>query len=346
MNERWLQFLQTQGAQFDAGRVTGYSASRADTAALASRALVDLSHYGLISVAGDDAATFMHAQFTNDVKALEVGDVQWNGWCSPKGRLLVTFLLWREPSRYLMLLPAALQPAIQKRLGMFVLRSKVTIADQSATLSCLGIIDRASLNDPSRCLSAPRVDTINGGVLISLSDARQVIVADAEYAIQYWQQHANASAVGANEWTLGHIRAGTIDITPETQEAYVPQMVNFELSGGVSFKKGCYPGQEIVARTQYRGILKRRMVRVEMTLPAGTSLPAAGASVYSPDFGDQAAGSIALIAATTTAAHAEALVVAQIESIQNDSLYLDSIHTIKLTQRPLPYSALPADAAA
>src|SRR6202521_4946792 len=101
--------------------------------------VADLSHNALIAVTGDDAAAFLHAQFTNDVQALHVGDAQWNGWCSAKGRLLATFLLLRRADGYLMMLPAEIAAPVAKRLGMFVLRSKVKIQDVSTLFARLGI---------------------------------------------------------------------------------------------------------------------------------------------------------------------------------------------------------------
>ena len=136
MNERWLQLLQSEGAAFTNGRVSHF----ADAPTLSSNnALCDLSHYGVIKVSGEEAAKFLQAQLTNDVLALTVGQAQWNGWCSPKGRLLVTFLIWRNDNSYLLLLPKSLQTAIQKRLGMFVLRSKVVIEDVSETWQQIGV---------------------------------------------------------------------------------------------------------------------------------------------------------------------------------------------------------------
>jgi tRNA-modifying protein YgfZ len=245
-----------------------------------------------------------------------------------------------------LLLPAALQPAIQKRLGMFVLRAKVTLNDVSNSLMRFAIVAEATepvdistlqLNSDASPMESMRIRTLTvGGNLIRLSATRAIIVAEFDAALVHWQALANnAAPAGAHVWDLTNIRAGTIDITPETQDAYVPQMANFELSGGVSFKKGCYPGQEIVARTQYRGILKRRMQRVTFQLD---SAPVPGTPIYSPDFPDQAVGSIALAARTNSGDDIEALVIAQIESHRNQSLFLDAELTQPLAMLSLPYA--------
>jgi len=332
MNERWLQVLQSAGAVFTNGRVTHFADARKLDG---NAALCDLSHYGVIKVSGEEAAKFLQAQLTNDVVALSVGQAQWNGWCSPKGRLLVTFLIWRSDAHYFLLLQKSIQQTIQKRLSLFVLRSKVTLEDVSDGWQRMGMLadDNSSIPLPSNLMQS---EANKLGVVIRLSNQRTLIFAETETAISTWQTLSTTiSRVGGNDWDLAGIRDGIIDISVETQDAYVPQMVNFELIGGVNFKKGCYPGQEIVARTQYRGILKRRMVRVTF---AADNLPIVGTPLYSPAFAEQAAGTIALAAKNGTMV--EALVVAQIDAITSNSLYLDAALTHQLNLLDLPYPVL------
>jgi tRNA-modifying protein YgfZ len=259
----------------------------------------------LIAVSGDDAAAFLHGQFTNDVLALKPGEAHWNGWCSPKGRLLATFVLARGKERYYLLLPMALREAFQKRLQMFVLRSKVKLENFSATV--------------------PQFAAWGG----ALPEGAYALGADYGVTIDDAAPVGRASDFAA--WSLTLIRAGILVVVPETQDQFVPQMANFELIGGVNFKKGCYPGQEIVARTQYRGGLKRRMVRVTSTVPC---VP--GTSVYSSAFGDQAAGMVAN-AAPTPEGGWEALVVAQLEAIVSADLKLASPQGTPLEILTLPY---------
>jgi folate-binding protein YgfZ len=259
----------------------------------------------LLRVTGDDAAEFLHNQFTNDVKALATGAAQWNGWCTPKGRLLVTFALAREAGGFLVLLPAAFVEAIAKRLRMFVLRSKVRIEDVSAAV--------------------PRYAAWDGALppgSFRLDEARALVFGAAP---------AGRPAT-PDDWSLSLIRAGIVQVVPGTQEEFVPQMANYELVGGVSFHKGCYPGQEIVARTQYRGILKKRAVRVR-----SDSKLAPGESVFSPAFGEQAAGTVANVAPSPEGGF-EALVVAQLEAIGQRSLHQGSPSGPLLRIEPLPYT--------
>jgi len=271
--------------------------------------VADLSHNALIEVTGDDATEFLHAQFTNDVQALAAGAAQWNGWCSAKGRLLATFLLAKRPAGYLLLLPAEIAAPIAKRLGMFVLRSKVKIADASARFARFGIAGRDAAAIAATIPEA-----------IPLGDGRFVAIAPIEQAAAMRDRlAARATVVGPEAWEWTSIQAGIPTIVAATQEAFVPQMANLDLVGGVSFRKGCYPGQEIVARTQYRGILKRRMALAHV---AGAA-PAPGQKVYSRAFGDQAAGEV-VSAAASPEGGADFLVVAQIESLRDGDLHLDS----------------------
>jgi len=280
--------------------------------------IADLSHNALLSVSGDDAAAFLHGQFTNDVQALAVGEAQWNGWCSPKGRLLATFLLVRRADEFLMLLPAELAAPIAKRLAMFVLRSKVKVRDVSELYARRGIIGARAEPKPMRVLEK------DGAIVVGLEPGRFILLSPPTAA--------PAANTPADAWDLATIRAGVPTITAATQEAFVPQMANFELVGGVSFKKGCYPGQEIVARTQYRGILKRRMALAHVE---GPDRPQPGQSVYSGAFGEQAAGTI-VNAAPTPEGGFDALVVAQVESLQRGDLRWKSPDGPRLEVRSHP----------
>ena len=341
MSERWSSELARQGAQFSDGRVTSFSnAAGSEFSALSDSAvLCDLSHFGLMLAAGEDAAAFLHGQFCNDVLALDDGNAQWNGWCSPKGRLLATFLAWKGQQGFYLLLPRSIQPALQKRLQMFVLRAKVKLSDESDGWVRFGVAGpkaeallRNAVRDiPQDAMSALHVEGIR---IIKLASARYIVVADPDNAVKLWNQlSAGATKVGAALWDWLSIREGVVTILPETQDAFVPQMANFELIGGVSFKKGCYPGQEIVARTQYRGILKRRMALAHVAM--ATSLTP-GDKLFNATFGDQAAGEVANIAPAPGGGF-DMLVVAQISAIQGDDLKHASPNGPALTIMPLPY---------
>jgi folate-binding protein YgfZ len=211
-----------------------------------------LSRYGLLSVTGPDARDFLHAQLTNDVLNLAPDGARFAGWCSAKGRLLATVLVIPSPQGFLLQLARDLAPAVAKRLAMFVLRSKVKIEDASGAWIQDGVWD----SDRS------------GPDVLWQGENASVRVGERRY-LELLKEEKPATAEEAG-WTLREIQAGRPFITAATQDLFVPQMVNLEKIGGVDFQKGCYPGQEIVARAQYRGEVKRRMVR--LPAPAGAPL--------------------------------------------------------------------------
>ena len=335
----WFSFLASRGARLDANGVMDFGDPAAELIAARDHAvLVDLSHNALLSVTGDDATAFLHAQFTNDVQSLPEGAAQWNGWCSPKGRLLATFLLLRRAEGFVLMLPADIAPAFAKRLAMFVLRSKVKIADTSDSLVRLAFAGKTAgvivarefgfTPDPMRSVEK------DGARCVALDGERFVILVAADKAPTLWEKLAeNAAPAGPDAWAWSLVHAGVPVVTAPTQEAFVPQMANFDVVGGVSFRKGCYPGQEIVARTQYRGILKRRMAIAHL---AGDARPAAGDSVYSATFGDQAAGTIVNVAPAPGGGF-DALVVAQLESLGGGELHWRSPDGPRLEVRARPY---------
>jgi folate-binding protein YgfZ len=213
-----------------------------------------LNRYGLLSVSGQDAREFLHAQLTNDVRNLSPERARLAGWCSAKGRLLATMLVVPAPQGFLLQLARDLAPSVAKRLAMFVLRAKVKIADESEAWAQFGVWDAP----------APAAVTWDAGSV-------SVPVAERRY-LRFEPATALARVPNAQEeaWTVQEILAGRPLITAATQDRFLPQMVNLEQLDAVDFRKGCYPGQEIVARAQYLGQVKRRMVRLPS--PPGTAL--------------------------------------------------------------------------
>jgi folate-binding protein YgfZ len=214
-----------------------------------------LNRYGLLSVSGADARDFLHAQLTNDIENLPSDRAALAGWCSAKGRLLATFLVIPAPQGYLLQLARDLAPAVARRLSMFVLRSRVKIADESEAWAQFGVWEADG--DPAK---------------IDWKDQRAIVPVGERRFLRLEPAASIPLACAADEetWYLQEIRAGRPLITAATQDQFVPQMVNLETLGGVDFRKGCYPGQEIVARAQYRGQVKRRMVR--LPAPQGARL--------------------------------------------------------------------------
>jgi folate-binding protein YgfZ len=298
----------------------------------------ELADAGLISFSGEDAATFLHAQLTSDVAALPPGSTQYSGYCSPKGRLLATFLVWRLEDEILLQLPGSLRESIQTRLARYVLRAKVKVADASSRYTVAGI---AGVSAARSCAlgdlpaTPHQVVTLEGGVRISaLPDDRYGVLIPSDQAASVgarvdaaFEKHAAA------DWQALEVSAGIPVITAATQEEYVPQMVNLDLIGGVSFNKGCYPGQEIVARMHYLGRLKQRMYRIRVH---GARALAPGEPLYSTQFGaGQASGAI-LYPGALDAEGAEALAV--IQKAGTDSVRYGALDGMAVEILPLPYT--------
>lgn len=214
-----------------------------------------LNRYGLLAVAGPDARAFLHAQLTNDIANLPSDRAALAGWCTPKGRLLASMLVIPSAQGFLLQLAKDLASAIAKRLSLYVLRSKVRIADETGAWAQYGVWDSD--------LELAGVAWEGDVVTVRVDEGRFLRIGPAG-------RFSPPASKPEEAWTLEEIRAGRPLISAATQDQFVPQMVNFEALGAVNFQKGCYPGQEIVARAQYRGQVKRRMMRVQ--LPAGTEL--------------------------------------------------------------------------
>ena len=299
--------------------------------------LCNLPDAGLIRFSGDDARTFLHNQLTCDVAALEVGRSTYGAYCTPKGRVLASFLLWRTENAYFMQLPGALREPIQKQLTKFILRSKVQASDATGEWVLLGASDgdadalarRATGKTPSAVHEAALAP---GVAAIRLpGDRCEVVVRWDKAAAVVESGWQNA---GPEYWEWLDIRAGIPVITQATQEEFVPQMVNLDLIGGVSFEKGCYPGQEIVARMHYRGTLKQRMYRAAI---AAGDAPQPGDKLYGPDFGEQACGTIVNAAPIPDGGY-EALASIQIAAADKGDVRLRSLQGSALKLLPLPYA--------
>ncbi|WON74280.1 folate-binding protein [Nitrosospira sp. Is2] len=354
MNPDWQAYLQSQHALIENGRVAHFSDAAAELSTTQSATVVtDLSHFDLIQFAGEDAQSFLQGQLTCDVS--KVGSpaaavATYGGYCNPKGRMLASFLLWRDNSGgYLMQLPSALRAGIQKRLAMYVLRAKVTLAaDPGDSLVRIGVAGShagALVQSILGEISPLPLGVSQGerGSVISLSEERFELIIAHEHAAAVWQGlRKGARPVGAACWDWLDIKAGIPVILPETQEQFVPQMVNLDVIGGVSFEKGCYPGQEIVARTQYLGKIKRRMYLAGIKVqPGRAAMPIrAGDELFSADMGDQSSGTV-VNAAPSPGGGYDVLAVIQISSAEASQIRWTSPDGPALEIMPLPYAVDP-----
>jgi len=298
MKAEWRTFLQENGAEFDGDRVVSYGSPRRELSmALTGNVFADLSHRALVAVHGKDAAEFLQNQLSNDVREVSESRSQLTSYCSPKGRMLAIFRLFRRGDEFYLSLPEELVEAVVQRLRMFVLRSDVTLEIVTDTFVHLGV------SGPD---AEDELDSLLGEVPKSVDDVlrsddctvirvagihpRFEIYGPLDCAKRLWQGlNVRCAPVGEPAWGLLEVMAGIPVVHAETVEAFVPQMANLQLVGGVSFKKGCYPGQEVVARMQYLGKLKRRMylVRIADEPPA-----APGTDIFSAADPEQSAGQI------------------------------------------------------
>ncbi|AIO24742.1 folate-binding protein YgfZ [Burkholderia cepacia] len=299
-----------------------------------------LPQFGVIDVAGDDAATFLHSQLTNDIEHLDAASARLSGYCSPKGRLLGSFLAWRAGHAVRLLVSKDVQPAVQKRLSMFVLRAKAKLTDASDTLAVVGFA-----GDVRDVLSGI-FDALPDGVHVKVDGPAGTLirVPDAAGRKRYlWiGPRAEVDALGGTlpvvspaVWDWLDIRAGEPRITQPAVEQFVPQMVNFDVIGAVNFRKGCYPGQEIVARSQYRGTIKRRTALAHVA--GETDTVHAGVELFHSDDPGQPCGMI-VNAAAAPAGGIDALVEIKLAALDNGTVHLGSADGPVLAFDALPYA--------
>ncbi len=284
----------------------------------------------LLRVRGADAQTFLDAQLTRNVPPAE-GVASPVGYCSPKGRLLATFTMWREPDAVALLAAAELAAPIAKRLRMYVLRAKVAIDDATAEHAIDGFVDPGhapTLGEPWQVVRA------GGATWIRYPDVdgrRRVL----RIAAAGSPDERRGTGVDAATWRWLDVRSGLPTITAATQERFVPQMVNLEALGGVDFRKGCYPGQEVVARSQYLGKLKRRMALASLDADVA---PSPGSDVVRADDGEPVG--LVVDAARGPDGRVALLAELPVALFDSNALRTGTADGPRLTIEPLPY-ALP-----
>jgi tRNA-modifying protein YgfZ len=292
-----------------------------------------LSHLGVIRARGDDAVPFLQGQLTNDVAGLGMSEARLAGYCSAKGRLLASFIVWKVASDELLLACSAdVLAATLKRLSMFVLRAKCRLSDASAEFPLFGLsgstaqewLGAAAPNAPWR------VGEHDGARVLRLPDAadtpRYILPAGGEATVPELPQ------LSLGSWRWLEVQSGVPLIEAVNVEQFVPQMVNLELVGGVNFQKGCYPGQEVVARSHYRGTLKRRMALFDSSAQAH-----AGDDVFHDDDPSQPAGRV-VNAAPGPRGGSSALVEVKLAALAGGGLHLKSPDGAVLERRELPYA--------
>lgn len=277
-----------------------------------------LDDWGLIRAEGPDAASFLHSQLTQSVTDLPTDQARLGGYCSAKGRLMANFALVRESAEGIaLILPRDVLPALLKRLSMFVLRAKVKLRDASDETPVWGVIGAA--------VPALSVWGVQSG---------WIRLPDAEGHARAWHLGdpalEGAESLPRDAWDWAEVHAGLAWVRAATAEHFVPQMLNWELVGGVNFKKGCYPGQEVVARSQYRGTLKRRGA-----LLAGAAVQPGQELFHSAD-PQQPAGLVAL-AGELPGVGPVAFAEVKIAALEAGTLHAGAADGPVLHALPLPY---------
>jgi folate-binding protein YgfZ len=314
--------------------------------------MVTPDHLGVILAEGADAAGFLQGQLTHDVLLLPTGQARLAGYCSAKGRLLGTFLvLKRSPESFLLVSHQDLVASLVKRLSMFVMRAKVKISEATSNFQIRGIIGQVLNEQLPSLLSLEswgvlphQMDDLTGhfvklypAVTSSESLPRALWIGPTGLVLP--SPLENSPALSHEDWDLAEVLSGICMVQTATVEAFVPQMINYESVDGVSFKKGCYPGQEVVARSQFRGTLKRRAYVVS----SATALQV-GLEVFSSADTEQACGMVASAAVYQQADVSQPASYWGIVSMQTaaaeQTLHLGSAEGPGLEIHTLPYPLL------
>ena len=295
--------------------------------------VVQLAHLGVIRAEGIDAASFLHGQLTQDILLLGSSEARLAAYCSAQGRMLASFYaIKRSPTEIVLICSKDLLAATLKNLSRFVLRAKVKLSDASADHAIFGLAG-AALDALSAGALAPWARRDEGDVSIL-----GLYPADGLPRALWLAPAAQGAPAGASltlqDWLWSEVRSGVAMISEPVAQAFVPQMLNYESVGGVNFKKGCYPGQEVVARSQFRGTLKRRAFLAHSDSPMK-----AGDEVFQEADPEQPCGTVAQAAGSPTAGY-DAIVSMQISAVEAGALHLNSASGTAIVATPPPYPLL------
>lgn len=339
MNPDWQTFLTTLHAEISDGIVQHFGDLSAELKhSVNDTVLCDLSQFGILRVSGEDAQSFLQNLLSNDIRLVDAGHAQLSSFNTAKGRMLAVFTIWRDNEDYLLQLPSSTLDVLRKKLSMYVLRAKVKVSDASNERIALGLsgnqaatlLSKLSAELPQQemgCVSSEQLH------ILRLSATRYQLTATPAQAQFLWHALSKDShPVSSVCWDWLNVRAGIPTIVAKTQEEFVPQMVNLDALGGINFKKGCYPGQEIVARMHYLGKLKRRMYLAHLD---NTEVPQPGDELFSDDMEGQASGVIANVAPAPEGGYD---ILAVIQTASADSTKIHTATGSCLAYLPLPYT--------
>lgn len=292
-----------------------------------------LTHLGVIRVEGEDAAKFIHGQLTQDFSLLGLDSARLAAFCSAKGRMQASFIGFKRPAGEILLVCSKdLLPATLKRLSMFVLRAKARLSDASDAYALYGLAGSATKSIASEAAATWAKVDFDACSLVNLYPADGV-------ARQLWvapmgEPQPTGAELPLERWLWGEVRSGVATVSSPVVEAFVPQMLNYESVGGVNFKKGCYPGQEVVARSQFRGTLKRRAF-----VAHANAAMADGQEIFAATDADQPVATV-VQAAPAPDGGFDAIISAQLSAVDSGSLHVGASNGPVLQLLALPYALL------
>ncbi len=287
-----------------------------------------LPHLGVIRARGAEAGKFLHGQLSNDFSMLGLSQARLAGFCSAKGRLQASFIAWKLAHDELLLVCAAsVLPATLKRLSMFVLRLQCKLSDATGEVGLHGLVGPTA-EALLAGLAVWEKREVDGASLVRLPDVNGLQRGLQSSALPL----PAGPALSLDAWRWLEVQSGLPTIEAATVDQFVPQMLNYELVGGVDFKKGCYPGQEVVARSQYRGTIKRRMFLFDCEAAA-----APGQEVFHSGEPGQPAGMVANAAPQPGGAGSSLLVEVKLAALNDGSLHLGSPQGPILHRVAMPY---------
>ena len=287
MNPAWQSILAAARAghrdtQTDAARET-----------LPAPGLTALTARSVLQVSGPDASAFLHAQFISDIAAMPPGAATLSAWCNPKGRSVCNFVVAYDGDAYTLVLPRALHETFRQRLQMFVLRAQVSIADRLDELLCAGLLydDHPAPEDGVPPVGDRHCQRHEGGLAIGYLPGCRLLVGDADYTRKLWADATAMPVYPAAQWAWTEIRQRCPWLEADAGELFIPQEMSLDEFGVMSYDKGCYPGQEIIARLRYRGEVKRRLY----TASCDAAAPVPPAAKIVAGKGDKAGAVVAAV---------------------------------------------------
>ena len=291
MDASWLEFLESQNAQFDeSGKISTFGQAELERFLIKhGPVLTSLTHQALLKVSGSEAQTFLQAQLTSDIKDVSENKAQLSSYCDPKGNVLAIFMVFKYQGDFYLSFDASLAESIQKRLQMFILRSDVQLENVSNSLIQIGFAGEFADLDIQRRLDTKvkavfeadmsKDETMQNVLIVKVPGPyhKYALFGPAEQMITVWQNlRVNCDLTNNYDWQLLDIAAAVPNITAENSGQFTAQFLNLDKFDAINFKKGCFPGQEIIARIHYRGKITKRMLRIrleeEVNLQAGDTL--------------------------------------------------------------------------